>query len=81
MPVLQTLTVLSDGEEELMEQKMGVENGGAYNLSSGGGGNKLSALDPGSFNLPSVLGGGNGSQTVQKRKVGRPITSPKTMNR
>ena len=77
MPVLQTLTVLSDGEEELMEQKMGIENNG-YNLSSGS--NKLPTLDPGAFNLPSVLGG-NGGQAVQKRKVGRPITSPKTMNR
>lgn len=81
MPVLQTLTVLSDGEEELMEQKMGIENGG-YNMSGNGGmpsnnTNKMATLDPGAFNLPSVLSG----QTVQKRKVGRPITSPKTMNR
>lgn len=65
-----------------MEQKMGIENG--YNMNNNGGGmgsggsNKLATLDPGAFNLPSVLGG---QTQVQKRKVGRPITSPKTMNR
>ena len=71
MPVLQTLTVLSDGEEELMEQKMGIENG-FMNAAA-----KLPPLDPIAFNLPSVLT----PSTGPKRKVGRPITSLKTMNR
>jgi len=70
VPVLQTLTVLSDGEEELMEQKMGIENGFM------GGVPKLEPLDPVSFNLPSTL-----TTPAQKRKVGRPVTSIKTMNR
>ena len=69
MPVLQTLTVLSDGEEELMEQKMGIENGFMGSLP------KL--LDPVSFSLPSALA----SNSTVKRKVGRPVTSLKTMNR
>lgn len=52
-----------------MEQKMGIENGFLSAAS------KLAPLDPGAFNLPSVL------NPPTKRKVGRPITSLKTMNR
>lgn len=70
MPVLQTLTVLSDGEEELMEQKMGIENGFGASAS------KLAPLDPLNFNLLPTL-----SHSQSKRKVGRPVTSLKTMNR
>ena len=51
-----------------MEQKMGIENH-VYMAT------KMATLDPVSFNLPPAL------NTVQKRKVGRPVTSLKTMNR
>lgn len=69
MPVLQTLTVLSDGEEEQMEQKMGIENGYGVNMSR-------AAFDSNSFSTSH-----NTNHQSPKRKVGRPITSVKTMNR
>ncbi|UXI14794.1 structure-specific recognition protein [Sarcoptes scabiei] len=112
VPVLQTLTVLSDGEEEQMEQKMGIENG---STSFGiGGAISLTKLDlTSSPTTPQDLSSNqidtiiatslnnhhfhdkqqnfssqyshqsnsNGNSNQQKRKVGRPITSAKTMNR
>ena len=71
MPVLQTLTVLSDGEEEQMEQKMGIENGFNLNLAK-------MALETQSL-FASALA--QHQANSGKRKVGRPITSVKTMNR
>lgn len=53
-----------------MQEKMGIENGYALNMA------KMASIDAASYALAAVH-----HQTSPKRKVGRPITSAKTMNR
>ena len=102
---MQTLTVLSDGEEEQMEQKMGIENGlGNGGYSVGNNNNTVTGLSMTKMAIDNVVQHLHQQQqqqqqqhqrqslihnqskqhslsNSQKRKVGRPITSVKTMNR
>ncbi|KAH9418531.1 hypothetical protein DERP_003856 [Dermatophagoides pteronyssinus] len=56
VPVLQTLTVLSDGEEEQMEQKMGIENGlGNGGYSVGNNNNTVTGLSMTKMAIDNVV--------------------------
>lgn len=98
VPVVQTLTVLSEGEDELMKQIGGESNNNNSNHHPNGVFTpttppiKLefnnSCSPPYNLSLADLspqqhqhLSPSNGATSGQKRKVGRPITSAKTMNR